>query len=916
MSSLTGQTPASDYGGLLNVNAGPIVGLTNVLQQVTDGFGNPTPLQLSTIALNIIRSGYTFQLDGVAVTSQAVDINSMSAPNPIALGEGSLTLPVGPTIARPLIPTEGMERFNTDLSAFEGFDGFNWVSFATGSTITEILGTPDRITVSGTSIVTIDIAATYAGQTSINTVGTITNGTWHGSTITEVYGGTGQSSYIVGDILFASATNTLSKLPGNITTTTLYLSQHGDGTNAFMPVWNAITGTDITGAALSRVNDVNVTLTLGGSPLTALLRDTSLTLGWTGQLALSRGGTGAALVASNGGLVYSNATTLAILPGTPVANRIPLSGANSAPIWSTATYPAALSINQLLYSSATNVISGLTSGLNSVLVSTNTGAPIWSGALLNGQLIVGSTGATPIASNLTAGTGISITNGPGSITINALATGSGSTLTKNITQAAHGFAVGNLVYLNGAIYTLALATSVVTAEVVGIITSIIDANNFVLTTSGYITGFGGLVAGSVFFVSDSTPGLLTTVAPSAVGSVQKPVFVADGTTSGYFINYRGDVVTTPAVGVTSVTGTPNQINSTGGANPVLSLPTTLIAPGTFAVGNLTFNGSSISSTVGINLVPLTPADGVGVQGDLSVANGASFFIKNAGNTAQTSFKATAQLISVDYTLPSGPPAANGYILSSTTTGVWSWIPAPTGSVISVNGTPNQINSTLGANPVLSITNPFNVPGVMNVAGISFSSGVIQSSSIINVVTTATVFSGSLVIGSGNLLQLYNVASTFKTSFAATAQTSDATYTLPPALPAVSGSVLSSTTGGVMTWTVPSGGGLAAWTDVTGATQTLAVNNGYITDRSAGVTYTLPATAALGDQIAIVGKQGIATIAQNAGQQILAAGALSTVGVTGSFVSTNGGDTITLICITAGASTAWRANSIVGNWLWN
>lgn len=47
------------------------------------------------------------------------------------------------------------------------------------------------------------------------------------------------------------------------------------------------------GAALTKVDDTNVTLTLGGTPATALLQATSLTLGWTGTLAVARGGTGA-----------------------------------------------------------------------------------------------------------------------------------------------------------------------------------------------------------------------------------------------------------------------------------------------------------------------------------------------------------------------------------------------------------------------------------------------------------------------------------------------------------------------------------------------------------------------------------------------------------------------------------------------
>lgn len=44
----------------------------------------------------------------------------------------------------------------------------------------------------------------------------------------------------------------------------------------------------ISPAALTKTNDTNVTLTLGGSPTTALLAATSLTLGWTGTLADSR----------------------------------------------------------------------------------------------------------------------------------------------------------------------------------------------------------------------------------------------------------------------------------------------------------------------------------------------------------------------------------------------------------------------------------------------------------------------------------------------------------------------------------------------------------------------------------------------------------------------------------------------------
>lgn len=107
--------------------------------------------------------------------------------------------------------------------------------------------------------------------------------------------------------------------------------------------------------------------------------------------------------------------------------------------------------------------------------------------------------------------------------------------------------------------------------------------------------------------------------------------------------------------------------------------------------------------------------------------------------------------------------------------------------------------------------------------------------------------------------------------------------------------------------------ISTWTDVTNPTQAMAIRNGYVTDLFGGVTYTLPATASLGDRIQIVGKLGITTIAQNANQQILLSSSSTTVGVTGTCVGTNLGDCITLICITAGTSTVWRASNFVGNW---
>lgn len=121
------------------------------------------------------------------------------------------------------------------------------------------------------------------------------------------------------------------------------------------------------------------------------------------------------------------------------------------------------------------------------------------------------------------------------------------------------------------------------------------------------------------------------------------------------------------------------------------------------------------------------------------------------------------------------------------------------------------------------------------------------------------------------------------------------------------------TNGAGTITIAATAAGFTWTDVTGATQTLAVENGYITDRGGGVAYTLPASGALGDTIKIVGKAGLATITPNANQQIRLGSVSGTVGVTGTMVSNNAGDCAELICTTSGASTVWTVASVIGTW---
>jgi hypothetical protein len=106
--------------------------------------------------------------------------------------------------------------------------------------------------------------------------------------------------------LTAGVNGTLPVANGGTGTSTLTGYIKGSGTSAFTAS-STIPASDISsGAALTKTDDTNVTLTLGGSPTTALLAATSLALGWTGQLSVARGGTGAATLT---GYVKGTGTT-------------------------------------------------------------------------------------------------------------------------------------------------------------------------------------------------------------------------------------------------------------------------------------------------------------------------------------------------------------------------------------------------------------------------------------------------------------------------------------------------------------------------------------------------------------------------------------------------------------------------------
>jgi len=116
---------------------------------------------------------------------------------------------------------------------------------------------------------------------------------WSVGTVTSV-NATVPTGFAVGSAVTSSGNIAITFAPG-----------YSLPTNLLQTNWDTAYNLTL-GAALTKTDDTNVTLTLGGTPATSLLRATSLTLGWTGQLAVGRGGSGASTLT---GILVGNATS-------------------------------------------------------------------------------------------------------------------------------------------------------------------------------------------------------------------------------------------------------------------------------------------------------------------------------------------------------------------------------------------------------------------------------------------------------------------------------------------------------------------------------------------------------------------------------------------------------------------------------
>ena len=321
----TGLTPNTATTGAIT--------LAGTLAVANGGTGVTTSSGASSVVLrdaNVNTSANDFYegFTNVAAAGTTTTLTAASTPNFVVTGSGGQTykLPDATTL-----PTGAIYTFNNNQTSgaitVQNNSSTTIVSVPSGGFVEIILLT--NSVAAGTWDYHFQAPANVSWSTNtLSYAGSITNATWNGNVIGAIYGGTGQTSYITGDTLYASASNTLSKLgigsSGQVLTVV-------SGVPAWANTTVATTITDDTTTNATRY--INFTSATSGTLSTIYTSSTKLqynpstgaftapTLTPTNALGISYGGTGQ---------TTASAAFNALSPITTTGDLIIGNGTNSA----------------------------------------------------------------------------------------------------------------------------------------------------------------------------------------------------------------------------------------------------------------------------------------------------------------------------------------------------------------------------------------------------------------------------------------------------------------------------------------------------------------------------------------------------------------------------------------------------------
>ena len=732
------------------------------------------------------------------------------------------------------------------------------------------------------------VASSVSGVVLSN--GLVTSGTWSGTVITALYGGTGFNSYSVGDLLVASTGTSLAKLAASSNSGYVLTST---GANS-VPTWQAVPPAAATSVAVAPtvVNGQFSITTVNSSSGTGLGLSTIASFvinPSTGLVTLS------GLAVTNGANSSSTTTgTLTVYGGLGITGNAFIGGTTNITSSQTSTSTS---------SGALVVTGGV--GIGGSLFTPTSNASSISGVVLSNNAVTASTlnkvtvTAPASSATLTVADGSSlITSGAFSLTLTTTATTNATFPSGNSTLVATNVSSLSSLSTIGTITSGTWAGTVITSLYGGTGFNSYSVGDLLVASTGtslaklaassntgYVLTSTGANSVPTWQAVPSSSATSVAVIPTTVNGQFSITAVSTSSGTGLGLSTIASFVINPSTGLVTLSGlaVTNGTNSSSTTTGALTVYGGLGITGNAFIGgttNITSSQTSTSTSSGALVV----TGGVGIGGSLytatSVASSLSGVIASNGAVTASSYNKvaiTAPASSATLTLSNGSSliTSGGHSLTFTTSNTTSVTLPTTGTLATTSNKLSDFAATtslellntitgetgsgalvFGTSPefTTSITTPsttfsvfnatattINAFGAATILSIGANSGKATFNSTDE---SSSATTGSLVVSGGagvaktlsigGSLNIFSASSNYSGfRYSGTANT---TYTLPTNTPqsSVGTSVLTSTTAGVMSWVGMAAGGSGS---PGGSNKQIQYNNSSAFGGASGFEYT-------------------------------------------------------------------------------
>jgi hypothetical protein len=594
----------------------------------------------------------------LTVDDKNIELGSVATPSDVTAEGGGITL-----------------RGATDKS-INWYTGTGWSSSESWN-----LASGNTYNINNTAVISNSSLGTGVTNSSLTALGTITTGVWSGTSITAFYGGTGlQTTFTVGDILYANTSSTWARLTANSNSGYVLTSAGSGATPTYVAQSTLSVGNATTSGIATTAQNINVisastnanhpllfTPSFGSASGLAVSSNTTLVYNPSSDILSVSGAAITSTTASN----TASTGSLVVTGGVGIGQSVSVGG--RLQLFNSSNYTAFVSSatgNTVYTLPATSPATG-----SSVLQSTSAGVLSW--VPMTAGAASGNTSQNVVinpAGNANVFHPVLFTplqNSSGS------AVSSDSTISFN--PSTEILNVSGLAITSGTASTNTTTGALVVRGGLGVTGQL----SFATASFGF-TGITTNPTMSFIGATSSSPITLTVLTDNSLSfeGSQGSVFSIDSNLSSGEIFSVSDISGLPIISASA--GQTVNINEFGGYTQIgngsinslsTSTGSLVVVGGLGITGNANIGGTvritnttaSISSTSGA----LTVSGGVGIG--LSASIGGRLLLFNGANYTGLVSSATGNTV---YTLPATSPATGTSYLTSNSAGIMSWT-APT-----------------------------------------------------------------------------------------------------------------------------------------------------------------------------------------------------------------------------------------------